>query len=170
MGGRVARKLRTWFGQPGFVRVWAVPVWGALGIARLAVLVLRFQRLGDFMGVDQGVEPWVPLASPSQRERALLIARTIAMAARNTPWVSNCFPQALVARLMLRFYGIPHAVYLGLARTPDGTGLTAHAWVACDRIAVSGGAGFHAFTVVGMFVPRSLAADRPVTGRGTDAA
>lgn len=155
-GSALVRRFRTWRAQSGFVKLWTLPVWIALGAARLAVLSLSFRRLGALMGVEQGVEPWVPLATASQQKRALQIAQTVDLVARNTPWVSNCFPRALVAGLMLRLYGVPHAIYLGLARAPDGNGLKAHAWVACGRVAVTGGVGFHAFTVVGMFVPRSM--------------
>jgi hypothetical protein len=151
------RKLRTWLAQPTFVKLWAGPVWLVLGLAKLAIRLLSFKRLAGFMGASQGVEPWVPLASPQQQRRARLIGRTIGAVAKNTPWESNCFPQALTARLLLGLYGIPHAVYFGLARGPEREGLQAHAWVACDRIPVTGGAGFCHFTAVGMFVPTWLA-------------
>ena len=153
----IARKIGTWSAQPAFVKLWSGPVWLALGAAKLAILLVPFKRIAAYAGVPQGVEPWVPLASAEQRRRALLVGRTITAVAKNTPWDSNCFPQALTARLLLGLYGIPHAIYFGLARDPDGEELKAHAWVVCDRLPVTGGHSFQIFTVVGMFVPRTLA-------------
>lgn len=107
----IARKLRTWSTQPAFVMLWAAPVWVILGLARLAILLISFKRIAAFAGRPQGVEAWVPLASPAQCRRAQLIGRTIKAVAKNTPWESNCFPQALTARLLLGLYGVPHAIY-----------------------------------------------------------
>lgn len=149
----IARKLRTWSKQPAFVMLWAVPVWILLGLAKLAIHLVSFKRIAAFAGRPQGVEAWIPLASPEQCRRAQLIGNTIKAVAKNTPWDSNCFPQALTARLLLGIYGIPHAIYFGLMREAKGAELKAHAWVACDRVPVTGGRSFQTFTVVGMFVP-----------------
>lgn len=154
---RLARKIRTWSAQPVFVKLWAGPIWVVLGLSKLAIHLLSFKRIAGYLGAAQGVEPWVPLASAAQQARARMIRRTVEAVAANTPWESNCFPQALTARLLLGLYGVPHAVYFGLMREAGGDGLKAHAWVACDRVAVTGGHSFQAFTVVGMFVPRAQA-------------
>ena len=86
------------------------------------------------------------------------IGRAVRLAARYTPWDSNCFPQAVVARLLLGLYGIPYALFFGLRRDPDSGAMLAHAWVAAGRVRVTGGESFGQFTVVGVFVSRNLAA------------
>lgn len=85
------------------------------------------------------------------------IGRVVHLAARYTPWNSNCFPQAVVARLLLGLYGIPYILFLGVSRVPDTRGMTAHAWVAAGRVRVTGGAGFTQFTTVSCFVSPLLA-------------
>lgn len=68
-------------------------------------------------------------------------------AATRTPWRSDCFPQALTARLLLRAARVPHTVTFGLRRDAAGQ-LKAHVWVAAGEVAVAGGSGA-AWTRVG---------------------
>lgn len=148
------RKLRRFAAQPRFVQWWLVPAWCLLGVCRLLILVVPFSRLAPRLGTHSGVASWVPLINVSQQSRARLIGRTIRLASRHTPWVSNCFPQAVAARVLLALHGIPHALFFGLApeRTEHSVGVHAHAWVAAGRVQVTGGPGFETYTVVGMFV------------------
>lgn len=70
-------------------------------------------------------------------------------AAARTPWTSDCFPQALTARLLLRVARVPHVVTFGLRRDDAGA-LKAHVWVATGEVAVTGGSG-SSWTGVGSF-------------------
>lgn len=146
------RKARNLWRQPVFVWAWLIPVWYLLGISKVLILVVSFDRLYPWFGDSAGIEPLSPLIDPSQVGRAVQIGSVIRMAARYTPWNSNCFPQAIVARMLLGLYRIPYAIYLGVKRDPSSSGLQAHAWVAAGRINVTGGASFSRFTVVAMFL------------------
>ncbi|MCG6941460.1 MAG: lasso peptide biosynthesis B2 protein [Thiohalocapsa sp.] len=149
------RKLRR---EPGFVWLWLGPTWALLGLSRGLIALVPFRRLAPLLGTNVGVEPWVPLVSAVQAVRARLIGRSVQIAARYTPWESNCFPQAITARLLLGLYRIPFALYLGLARDRDNNDLSAHAWVTAGPMHVAGGgADFERFTVVGCFVAPVLA-------------
>ena len=83
-------------------RPWAdkwllVQVFVLLGVTRLAINVLSFRRLARAFGPHQ-VE--TPADAPAEQ---LVAARRIAWAIHRvspyTPWKSNCFPQALTAKL-----------------------------------------------------------------------
>lgn len=128
-----------------------------LGVSRLVVLTIPFRRLSALLGKGEGLEPWVPLLSNTQTLRAFRIGRVVRAMARFTPWDSNCFAQAITARLLLGLYGLPYAIYFGLMREAGSTGLKAHAWVAAGRIRVTGGASFGQYTVVAMYVAPTLA-------------
>lgn len=91
------------------------------------------------------------MVGSAQEVRARQIGQTVRLAARYTPWDSNCFPQAVAARLLLGLYGVPYAIYFGLMRDPDSPDMKAHAWVAAGRVRVTGGRSFGQFTVVGIF-------------------
>nr|WP_230681343.1 lasso peptide biosynthesis B2 protein [Paracidovorax cattleyae] len=94
--------------------------------------------------------PCPPLEQRGWR-RAQQIGRTLRLAARHTPWQSNCLAQALAARCLLGVFGIPHAVCFGVARL-DASQLQAHAWVVAGQGFVTGGVGAQRFTCTGCFV------------------
>ena len=152
MHHRLIRKARSLWRQPLFVWAWLIPVWCLLGIAKVLILAVSFNRMHLWLGDSAGNEPLRPLIDPLQVDRAVQISRVIRMAARYNPWNSNCFPQAIVARVLLGLYRIPYAMYLGVMRGPSDPGLQAHAWVTAGRIDVTGGASFSRFTVVAMFL------------------
>jgi hypothetical protein len=154
---RLQRKVLNFLRLPRFTQLWLVPLWMLLGLSKAAIFTVSFRRLAPRLGAAAGIAPWVPLLHPAQEDRALQIGRTVRLAARYTPWVSNCFPQAVAARLLLGLYRIPYALYFGLLRDPDTGELKAHAWIAAGRVHVTGGASFGKFTVVGCFVAPQLA-------------
>jgi hypothetical protein len=81
--------------------------------------------------------------------RARRIGWVVGTAAARTPWRSDCFPQALTARVLLWAARVPHVVTLGLRRDDSGA-LKAHVWVAAGDVAVTGGSG-STWTGVGSF-------------------
>ncbi len=151
------RKTLSVLRQPRFIQVWLIPLWMLLGLSKAVIFTVSFRRLAPRLGVAVGVAPWVPVLLPAQEARAWQISRAVSLAARYTPWDSNCFPQAVAARLLLGLYRIPYALYFGLRRDPDTGEFEAHAWIAAGRVRVTGGASFSRFTVVGCFVAPALA-------------
>jgi hypothetical protein len=148
------RKVRSFAGLPLFTKLWLIPTWVELGLSRALILVVPFRTLAPRLGNAQGTAANVPLLTPAQEARARAIGRTIRLAARYTPWTSNCFPQAVVARTMLGMHGIPYAIHFGLKperRDAVPAAMTAHAWVVAGRVPVTGGQSFHRYTVVGVF-------------------
>lgn len=151
MAQRLFRKAASLGRSSSFVQWWLLPVWLMLGLGKLAVFFLPFRHLAPRLGSHKGVAPWLPLLNSTQTERALQIGRVVRMASRYTPWNSNCFPQAIVASFLLRWYNVPYMLFFGLAHGEKGSKIQAHAWVACGPIQVTGGMSFGAFTVVGCF-------------------
>lgn len=146
------RKVDKLCRQPLFVWIWLSPVWALLGFSKALIFVVPFNRLHPWLGDDAGIAPLRPLIDPLQIRRAIQIGHVINLAARLTPWNTNCFPQAIVARILLGLYKIPYALCLGVKRDPAESGLQAHAWVAAGSVNVTGGASFARYTVVAMFL------------------
>lgn len=159
----ILRKARIFLRLPLIEQIYFLPAWILLGLSRLAILTVSFRRLAPRLGVSWGASAWVPLLSKRDEKHAAHVGRTVRLAARYTPWESNCFPQAVTARLLLGTRGIAYAMYFGLAR--DGEGgrqeMKAHAWIAAGRVSVTGGRSFGTYTVVGCFVAPDLARDLP---------
>lgn len=147
----LARKSRNFARRSEFEQMWFLPCWLLLGLSRLLILTVPFRHLAPWLGMQMEVAAWVPLVGSDGEARALSIARIVQMAARHTPWTSNCFPQAVTARILLGLYGIPYSLFLGIDND-KGAIMAAHAWVSVGRVRVTGGEGFGQFTVVGCFV------------------
>lgn len=130
------------FGRRDQIRLLAV--WSLLGFTRLAILLLPFTVIRRLLGEHQATGPGptdtqVPPLDGRSWARASTIGAHIGYAAARTPWKSECYPQALTARLLLGLRHIPHRTSFGLKRE-DGT-LAAHVWVSAGDIAVCGGDG-----------------------------
>ncbi|AVS73408.1 lasso peptide biosynthesis B2 protein [Paracidovorax cattleyae] len=145
------RRLRAFLRLPRFERCLFFPAWLLLGLARVAVLCLGFRRLAPWLGRAVAETPSLPPLEQRGWRRAQQIGRTLRLAARHTPWQSNCLAQALAARCLLGVFGIPHAVCFGVARL-DASQLQAHAWVVAGQGFVTGGVGAQRFTCTGCFV------------------
>ena len=78
---------------------------------------------------------------------------SILRACHRSPWRTKCFEQALSARMMLRRRGKKSVIYFGLNKSlPDQREkMTAHAWLKCSGVIVTGGKNNEMFTVVGRF-------------------
>ncbi len=151
------RKLKSFTRLPLFTQMWLTPIWLILGISKALIFTISFKRLAGHLGSVTDVLPWIPLIDTSQQAQALKICRTIRLAARYTPWDSNCFPQAVAARLLLGLYGIPYALFFGLMRDTQTLEMKAHAWVSAGRVTLTGGASsFENYVVVGMFLAPAL--------------
>jgi Transglutaminase-like superfamily len=148
----LVRKARSFWRLPLFVQAWMLPLWFVLGLAKALIFGLSFRRLAPWLGRPVGLAGRTPLLDPDQEFRAQQISLAVRTAARYTPWESNCFPQAVAARLLLGLYGVPYALYFGLMRQAPQAQVQAHAWVAAGRVKVTGGLGFGRYTVVACFV------------------
>lgn len=162
----IKRKTKTALRQkPQFLMSLGV-VWILLGLSRLAVVTLSFKGLARHMGVHDGLAPRTPLCSKNDEIRSQKIKKAIGIASRYTPWKSNCFPQAITARIMLGCYNIPYALFFGMRRDTKDNELKAHAWVVAGRVNVSGGNSFQQFTSVGCFVSQ----DKKIINRSANKA
>ena len=144
-----AARLRNLLRRPWADKWLLVQVFVLLGVTRLAIDTLSLRRLARHFGPQQ-VETPAEIAPA-----ALVVARRIAWAIQRvspyTPWNSNCFPQALTAKLLLRWQGIPSTLYLGAAFKEDRSRLEAHAWLRCGPLYVTGGRGHERYGTVGVF-------------------
>lgn len=151
------RKARTFKSLPHFEQIWFLPAWLLLGLSRFAILAFSFRRLAPWLGAYQQTYIWIPVLDKREEALALHLGRVVRLASRYTPWQSNCFPQAVTARLLLGLYGVPYALFFGLARDQEASELKAHAWVVAGRVRVAGGNSFDRFAIVGCFVSPRLA-------------
>lgn len=102
------------------------------------------------------IESFVPITNKRQQHRAAFIRNLIRLTSRYTPWNSNCFPQAIIARCLLAIFRVPYAMYFGLQKGQHPNELKAHAWVVSGRVVVCGGCSFQQYTVVACYASQDL--------------
>lgn len=78
------------------------------------------------------------------------IGRIVETVCRHTPWESKCLVKAIVAKIILRYYGINNTLFLGVGRY-EGDDLVAHAWLRYGETIITGGHGTEKFTIVAEF-------------------
>lgn len=158
MAGWISRKTAGFLRRSRFERVWFIPCWILLGVARMLVLCGALPRLARWLGGRPPAHAPEPALDGVQAERARQVGRAIGLAARYAPWDANCLARALVARWLLGRYGIPCMVFFGVARpgaddhAAVDAPMIAHAWVTAGGVPVTGGADNARFTVVGRFM------------------
>ena len=136
----VTHKLRR-FGELSLADKWLLVRAAAwLGVARLRLAITPFQELVDGLSEEQEASP----PNPDLLER---VGIAVSAAAANVPWRSDCFPQTIAARSLLKGYGLASTVHLGVERVGDDD-LAGHAWLTCGNTVVTGGADLDRYTEV----------------------
>jgi len=78
------------------------------------------------------------------------VAKSIQRTVKYTPWKTSCFAKGISAKTILKRKEIKSTLYLGVGK--DGLNkITAHAWLRCGSIIVTGKEEKHRFTVVAFF-------------------
>jgi hypothetical protein len=121
-----------------------------LAVARLAVMLVCFPRIGRHIG---RLHAPANLGTDSSQDRAIAceISWAIDRSARLLPVRVVCLPRALAAWQMLHLRGICSRVHFGASRDPGRPMPTTHAWVdACD-VEVTGYPEAHHCVEIGFF-------------------
>ncbi len=110
------------------------------GVARTLTLCMPYRRLSAYFGKPCQILVASTLVSSAQQKQAILIGRSIRLAARYTPWHSNCLTKALVARFWCKRYHIPYLLFIGVTKEKKPLlEREAHAWLTTGPIAITGG-------------------------------
>ena len=113
---------------------------GWLAYARLLLVVMPFDRLAARLSAKGN-----DLSAQPDREYLGRISFAVSAAANNVPWRSDCFPQAIAARMLLKRQGYKSTIHLGVEKTsPDA--VAGHAWVTCADVVVVGGEDLDRYT------------------------
>lgn len=143
--------------RPG--RISGADLW-RLTIAVKELLVARIRHANVPIGeILHGLRRPDPIARARivDQVHVARLGWAIAAAARRVPWRSDCLLQAMAADRWLRRLGAAPELTIGVERTTTG-GLDAHAWLRCNGVAVTGGAG-------GSFTPLLESADTIIQAR-----
>jgi hypothetical protein len=108
---------------------------------RVGTLLVRFERIANWMKMPTG-----------KQDNFHGIADDVSWAIRvisfRLPGRNTCLAQALAAAAMLHRRGIPCTLNLGVARNRT---LTAHAWLLCDNVVLTGASSRDQFKPISAF-------------------
>jgi len=116
-----------------------------LGVARLRLAFTPFQQLSERLSNDSP-ETCVE-SNPDFLRRVGFAVRA---AAANVPWRSDCFPQAIAARMLLKRRGYASKIHLGVEKSGEGS-IAGHAWLTCGDVVVVGGENLDRYTEMHCF-------------------
>ena len=111
-----------------------------LAVARVMLAAMPFRRLSARFSTEQDGASAEP--DPELLDR---IGRAVSVAANHVPWRSDCFPQTIAARMLLKRHGYASTIHIGVERKGDDE-LIGHAWLTCGETVVTGGAELDRYT------------------------
>ena len=122
-----------------------VESWFLLSLSRLMILFFHFKFIASKIG-----DPQTETSSEIDVDSIVAdIQIAVARGVKYSFFNSKCYDQALATTFMLKRRGISSTIYFGLNK--DGSQLSAHAWVRCGQLIVSGSRGYEKFTPVAWF-------------------
>lgn len=127
------------------------------GIARAFINLFPLKALAPYFGALHKNIIFSTVLTQSQRNHAIQLRRSIALAAKYTPWDSNCLTQAMVAKFWCARLHIPYVLYIGFTKNADKpSGYASHAWLTAGPVAITGEHSFSSFNVVSSYTPKHL--------------
>jgi hypothetical protein len=119
------------------------------GIARFHIKLLPYKYIAPYFGTCCRMMVASTIISRQQIQQALLIGRSVKLAARFTPWDSSCLTQAMVAKFWCQYHRIPYLFFIGFAKNGEKPlGKEAHAWITAGPVALTGGHSLSSHQVV----------------------
>jgi hypothetical protein len=109
-------------------------------VARLALLVMPFPRIGRYLGTLQGPSADCALPDAEQVRRVVRIGRAVDTAADHSPLPLVCLPRALAGWKMLHRRGIVSRLHFGAVpkSAASDPALLTHAWLSSSGVEVTG--------------------------------
>ena len=115
---------------------------GWLAIARIMLVAMSFERLSARLSATSNATEIEPDQDLLQR-----IGFAVSAAANNVPWRSDCFPQTIAARMLLKRYGYASTIHFGVERVGEDV-LNGHAWLTCGETVVTGAAELNRYAEI----------------------
>lgn len=135
-----------------------MPLKQKLLIPQILVLMARYKRLvhgQPFSELAPGIGT-LGYATPVEASprNAWLVHELMEAMFRRIKWKDSCLIRALTAKRLLNRMGEKCTLYMGV-RKAQGEAMTAHAWLRCGKLIVTGGESMDGYTVTAVFGDKS---------------
>lgn len=122
-----------------------IEAWLFISLAKLMILFIPFKKIAARIGVPKFESNFENQSNETVDEIRIAMIRGV----KYVFFSSKCYDQALASTFMLKRRHISSTIYFGLNKI-DGQ-LSAHAWVRCGQVIVSGKKGYENYTPVAWF-------------------
>jgi len=122
-----------------------VEAWIMLALARIVLIFVPFRKLISFIKSKSTCGASVLEGTACLEQISVAIIRS----SRRFPWRAKCFEQALAAKMMLGRRNLQATISFGVTKNCDK--FTAHAWVDCYGIRITGGENTTEYTLLATF-------------------
>ena len=116
-------------------------------IVRFTLLFLSFRKVLRWLGTAQ--KETSQHLNEAQQQYAQKVKSALWLCNKYTPWKTECYVQALTARILLRQRNVPSTIYIGFLRTAEQ--MKGHAWLRSGNLIVTGNKGHTTFQVHSFF-------------------
>jgi hypothetical protein len=126
------RKIKTFAEAPAAFKWIFVKAWFLSAFVKITLVFLPFNRVMKWKG-RPGVET-ATAPDPGTDQYRRWVQSAMRLVALYTPWRSECYTQALTAKIILQQRGLPATIYIGFRKGSAGS-YEGHAWLrSYDRI------------------------------------
>ena len=141
---RLIKKIQSFFRADRTVKILFLRAFLLSAIVKFTLVFLPFRKVMNWQGK-------INMESPDRRDDASIEFRKSLQSAMNlcdkyTFWKTECYTQALTAKIILNKKGIPGTVYIGFTKNEKGE-YKGHAWLrSYDRV-ITGDSEKNMYTV-----------------------
>jgi hypothetical protein len=126
------RKIKSFADTPASFKWIFLKAWFLSAFVKITLVFLPFSRVMKWKGQPGKETPTLP--DPRTDEYRRMLQSAMRLVALYTPWKSECYTQALTAKIILQQRGMPATIYIGFRRDRTGA-YEGHAWLrSYDRI------------------------------------
>ncbi len=119
--------------------------WVLIALSRLILVFIPFRKILPLLGTQVTLHEEVD----KTKNEFQYIRSAIARACRYSFWRTECFEQALCAKLMLKLRKKRSTIYFGVKNEENE--FSAHAWLICNNEIITGGSQTEKFKVLTAF-------------------
>lgn len=141
---RLIKKIQSFVRTDRTVKILFLRAWFLSAVVKFTLVFLSFRKVLNWQGK-------INMESPDRPDEASLEFRKCLQSAmrlcdKYTFWKTECYTQALTAKILLNKKGIPGTVYIGFNKTEKGE-YKGHAWLrSYDRV-ITGETEENSYTV-----------------------
>ncbi len=148
MGSITSRKIKSFLSIPGYSKLLFAEAIFTSAWVKITLLFFPFSKVAKWLGKANEHNP--EDNSTDEISKVKKVQFALKLCDRYVPWPTECYTQALTAKLLLKRRNIPGIIYFGFRKNDQGK-LMGHAWLKSEGIVVTGFCDFSLYTVHSSF-------------------